>query len=276
MDIKNSKDLKKVKDINKNLFSFLIVVLSVFLLALIVSTVVGIQNKIIEGKYIGQEIETKNTITVSEKSEVYAKPDLALTSFSVKNEAKTVSEAMNANTEKMNAVIAFMKEQGIEDKDLKTTNFNIYPRYEYRDVEVEVYPYDGERRVLVGYEITQTLQVKIRDMEKIGDIVQGATDKGANQINNLQFTIENRDEFSKQARNQAIEKAKNKAKELAFELGVTLVRITSFSENSGNVYRDYDYYAKTEAAGMGGEVAPQIETGENKIEVGVSITYEIR
>lgn len=267
-------DDKNLKDINKILFSFLVIVLSVFLLALIVSTTVGIQNKIKEGEYIGQEIETKNTITVSEKSEVYAKPDLALANFSVKNEAKTVSEAMSANTEKMNTVIAFMKEQGIEDKDLKTTNFNIYPRYEYRKAESEIYPpYDGEKRILVAYEITQTLEVKIRDMEKIGDIIQGAADKGANRINNLQFTIENRDEFEKQARNEAIEKAKNKAKELASELGVHLVRITNFSEGGGSAYRGYDYYAKAET--MSGS-APQIETGENKIEVGVSITYEIR
>jgi uncharacterized protein len=275
MDIKNSKTFNKAKDINTNLFSVLIIVLSIFLVVLIISTVVGIQNKIKEGEYIGQEIETKNTISVSESSEVYAKPDLALANFSVKNEAATVAEAMKENAEKMNTVIAFIKEEGVEAKDLKTTNFNIYPRYEYRDVEVEIYPYNGERRVLVGYEITQTLSVKIRDMEKIGDIVQGATNKGANQVNNLQFTIEDRDEFEKQARNEAIEKAKNKAKELASELGVDLVRITNFSESNGAVYRDYDYYAKTEAVGMSGEV-PQIETGENKIEVGVSITYEIR
>ena len=265
MDIQNFKHLEGK---NKILFTGLLIILSVFLLALTVSTVVGIQNKIKEGKYIGQEIESKNTITVSDKGEVYARPDLAITTFSVTTEKKTVSQAMNENAEKMNAVIDFIKEQEVEDKDLKTTSFNIYPRYEWYE-KTQFYPQG--RRVLVGYEVRQSLQVKIRDMEKIGEIIQGATDAGANQVGDLQFTIDNEDEFKKQARGQAIEKAKDKAKELASQLGVKLVRITNFSE-SGIVPR---YYALEEALGKGAGEVPQIEVGENKIEVNVTITYEI-
>ena len=269
MDEQSFRDLK---DKNRILFTGLLVILSVFLLALTVSTIVGIQNKIKEGKYIGQEIETKNTITVSDKGEVYARPDLALTTFSVITEKKTVAEAMSENAEKMNAVINSVKEQGVEDKDLKTTSFNIYPRYEYRRVETEIYPYPPGKRVLVGYEVRQSLQVKIRDMEKIGDIIQGATDAGANQVGDLQFTIDNEDELKRQARQEAIEKAKRKAEELASQLGVKLVRIVNFSE-SGTVPRYYRL--EKEAVGMGGGEAPEIETGENKIEVNVTITYEI-
>ncbi len=265
------QNFKNLREKNKILFTGLLIILAVFLLALTVSTIVGIQNKIKEGKYIGQEIETKNTITVSDKGEVYAKPDLALTDFSVITEKKTVAEAMSENAEKMNAVIDFIKEQGVEDKDLKTTGFNIYPRYEWYGV-TQFYPQG--RRVLVGYEVQQSLEVKIRDMEKIGDIIQGATDAGANQVGDLQFTIDNQDEFKKQARGQAIEKAKNKAEELASQLGVKLVRITNFSESGVIPY----YYGFEKAVGMGGgeeAPAPEIETGENKIEITVSITYEI-
>lgn len=265
MDIQNFKHLEEK---NKTLFTGLLIILSVFLLALTVSTVVGIQNKIREGRYIGQEIESKNTITVSDKGEVYARPDLALTTFSVITEKKTVAEAMNENAEKMNAVINSVKEQGVEDKDLKTTTFNIYPRYEWYE-KTEFYPQG--KRVLVGYEVRQSLQVKIRDMEKIGEIIQEATDAGANQVGDLQFTIDNEDELKKQARGQAIEKAKRKAEELASQLGVNLVRITNFNE-SGVVPR---YYAFEEALGKGADEAPQIEVGENKIEVNVTITYEI-
>ena len=265
------QNFKNLREKNKILFTGLLIILAVFLLALTVSTIVGIQNKIKEGKYIGQEIETKNTITVSDKGEVYAKPDLALTDFSVITEKKTVAEAMSENAEKMNAVIDFIKEQGVEDKDLKTVNFNIYPRYEWYDT-IQFYPQG--KRVLVGYEVQQSLEVKIRDMEKIGDIIQGATDAGANQVGDLQFTIDNPDELKKQARGQAIEKAKNKAEELASQLGVKLVRITNFSESGVIPY----YYGFKKAVGMGGgeeAPAPEIETGENKIEITVSITYEI-
>ena len=264
----DSQIFKNLEEKNKILFTGLLIILTIFLLALTIYTVVAIQNKIKEGGYIGQEIESKNTITVSDKGEIYARPDLAITSFSVVTEKKTVSEAMNENAEKMNTIIDSMKEQGVEDKDLKTTSFNIYPRYDWYD-ETRFYPQG--RRVLVGYEVRQSLQVKIRDMEKVGEIIQGATDAGANQVGDLQFTIDNEDEFKKQARGQAIEKAKAKAEELATQLGVRLVRIVNFSE-SGIVPR---YYAFESSVGIGAGEAPQVEVGENKIEVNVTITYEI-
>ena len=258
---------ENLKEKEKCLCKTLLIILGVFLITLIIAKAIDIRDKI--------QI-TGNTITVSDSGEIYAKPDLALTTFSVITEAKTVAEAMSENTKKMNAVINSVKSQEVEDKDIKTTSFNIYPRYEYQRVETEIYPYPPGKRVLVGYEVTQSLEVKIRDMTKIGDIIEGATDAGANQVGDLQFTIDKQDELKKQARDQAIEKAKTKAKELASQLGIKLVRIVNFSEGVTMPY--YDYVLK-EAGGIGGgEVAPspQIETGENKIEVTVTITYEIR
>lgn len=265
----DSQNIKKFKEGKKNIFIAFIIVVMVFLISLIVWVNIDIQNKIKEGKYIGQEIESKNTIIVSEKGEIYAKPDLTLTDFSVITEDKQVSQAMSKNSQKMNAIIDFIKNQGVEDKDLKTTAFNIYPRYEwYR--ETEIYPQG--RRVLVGYEVHQTLQVKIRDMEKIGDIIEGAVEKGANQVGDLQFVIDKEDELKKQAREEAITKAKNKAEELAGQLGVNLVRITNFSESS--LLPRFYGLEKAAAEGLGGG-GLEIETGENKIEVTVTITYEI-
>lgn len=259
---------------NKNLFAGLVLILIIFLISLIVSTSVGIQNKIKEGRYIGKEIEAKNTISVTDTGEIYAKPDLALIDFSVVTEGKTVTETMQKNTEKMNKVIGFIKEQGVEAKDLKTTNFNISPRYEWLKLETEIYPYPPGKRVLVGYEVTQTLEVKIRNLDKIGGIIEGATAAGANQVGDLQFTIDEQDELKKQARAQAIEKAKAKAKELASQLGVKLVRITNFNE-SAVLPRFYEYALKAAEAMPTSVPAPQIETGENKISVTVTITYEI-
>ena len=255
---------------NKNIFILLVSVLVVFLFVLSVSGIVGVFNKVKEGKYIGQEIETKNTITVSDVGEIYAKPDLGITSFSVKTESKTVAKAMSENTEKMNEVIDSMKDLGIDEKDLKTTAFNIYPRYDY----LEASPFNSGRRSLVGYEITQSLQVKIRDLDKVGQIIQKATDAGSNQIGSLSFTIDDEDAVKEQAREEAINKAKDKAKELANQLGVDLVRIVGFYE-SVQQPAYYDTYAMKEVGGIGGGGEPQIETGENKISVSVSITYEI-
>lgn len=273
-------EIQEIKNLsgNKSLLAILGIILCLFLIALIVSTTVEIMNKIKEGRYIGRDIESLKTITVSGTGEIYAKPDLAIVDFSVVTEAKTVAKAMEDNTAKMNAIIDFMKEQGIEDKDLKTISFYIYPRYEWYDTETCVMlfgtPCPSGRRVLVGYEVTQSLQVKIRDMAKIGDIIQGGTDKGANQVGDLQFTIDKEDEVKKQAREQAITEAKTKAGELASQLGVKLTRIVNFNESG--IFPYYETMKEAVPAGLGGGVsAPQIQTGENKIEITVNITYEI-
>ena len=263
-------DIKKIK--NLDLKSFFLLTAILFLLFSTVLIGVYISNKIKEGRYIGQGAEEKNTITVSGTGEIYVKPDLAIINFSVITEAKTVGEALNNNAKKMNAVIEAVGNQGIDDKDLKTTNFNIYPRYEWHE-RSELYPQG--KRVLAGYEVRQTLEAKVRDIEKISQVIDSAVDAGANQVDNLSFTVDKQDEFKKQAREKAIKEAKAKAKEIANQLGVHLVKITGFSESAVMpIPRPFNF--KGEAMGMGGEGAPQIETGENKIEVTVSIAYEIR
>ncbi|TFG35150.1 MAG: DUF541 domain-containing protein [Parcubacteria group bacterium] len=260
-------------DAHAGIFKTILGLGAAFLIVLIASFAAGTFNKIKEWKYIGQGPVSDNSITISESGEVYAKPDLAITSFSVITEAKTVAGAISENTKKMNAVIAAVKNQGVEEKDLKTINFSISPHYDYYDVN-KIY-ISGGTRVLSGYDVTQTLRVKIRDLTKVGNIIQAAVDNGSNEASDLQFTIDNQDALKKQAREDAIKKAKAKAEELAGQLGIKLVKIISFSENN---YVPY-YYAmeKSSSVGMGGgaDAAPQIETGENKIQVTVSITYEI-
>jgi uncharacterized protein len=249
-------------NIKESLINALAVILGLFLIILAVSAIIDVKSKL--------EI-AENTITVSGTGTVYSKPELALLNFSVIKESKTVAEAISENTEKMNAVIDFIKEQEIDNKDLKTTSFNVYPRYEWHET---FYGSTGER-VLTGYEVRQSLEVKIRDMEKIGVIIEGAAAAGANQVGDLRFTIDEgkQEELKKQAREEAIDKAKSKAEELAEQLEVKLVRISNFNESGQAVspLRDgamgmgeADYYS-----------APQVQTGENKIEVHVLITYEI-
>ena len=112
------------------------------------------------------------------------------------------------------------------------------------------------------------------DMEKIGEIIEAATEAGANQVGDLEFTIDEPDEFKAQAREEAIKQAREKAEVIAKQLKVTLVRVTNFSETSQSPRYDYSLALK-EAVGGGNEEVPEIETGENKIEISVSVTYEI-
>ena len=250
-----------LKEATKNILA---IILGLFVIVLIVSTVIDIKDKI---------QTSENTIVVSDTGIVYAKPDLGLITASVVTEAKTVAEAMTENTEKMNAVIAAMKEQGVEEKDLKTTSFNIYPRYEWQEAG---YLYPQGQRVLVGYEVSQVLEVKIRNLEEIGAIIQTATDSGANQVSDLQLAIDNQDELKTQAREQAINKAKAKAEELAKQLGIRLMEISNFSETGVIPYSYGLEKAIAPTAGLGGGETLQVETGENKIEVTVYITYKIK
>ncbi len=248
----------------KSLFNVLAAIFSLFLVVLIAAKVVDIQNKV---------RETGNTMTFSGTGTIYVKPDLVLTTFSVITDATTVADTLSQNTQKMNAVINFVKGQGVDEKDLKTTNFSIYPRYEWYEAWQCYPPCPGGKRVLAGYEVTQSLQVKIRDMTKIGQILEGAAAAGANEIGDLQFTLDKEEDLKTEARAEAINTAKEKAKELTGQLGVKLGRIVNFSENG--IFPVPFYYEAGKATGMGGGETPQIETGENKIEVTVSITYEI-
>jgi hypothetical protein len=248
---------------NKKILTPLMLTLS---LILIIYFGISSYNQFKEGQYIG---ESENNITISGTGEVYAQPDLALISFSVITEKETVSEAMSENTSKMNNVITEVKNQSVEEKDLKTTNFSVYPRYEWYEA-TETKP-SGER-VLVGYEIYQTLEVKVRNLENIGNIIEKATEAGANQVGSLQFTIEDEQEFKNQAREKAINQAKEKAQEIAEQLDIELVKIINFNENTNSPIF-YRSYALDEDSGMGGA---NIETGENKIEVNVNLTYKIK
>jgi uncharacterized protein YggE len=262
---------EEFKTMHKNIFFSLAVIFGILLIVLVGYFFVGTLNKIKEGK----NVPTVDTISVNATGEVYVKPDLALATFSVVNESKSVEEAMKKNTESMNAIIDFVKKTGVEEKDLKTTNFSISPRYEWNELSAYSY-YPTGKRVLVGYEITQSLEVKIRDLSKIGEIIQGATEFGANQVGDLQFTVDDYESVKTQAREEAITKAKAKAKELSSQLGVELEKIKSFSDTS-DVPRYYGFAEKSSSAiGLGGgDVVPQIQTGENKVSVTVYITYEI-
>lgn len=264
--------MKKKSTCEGDIHQLKVLVLIVFLISLTVLSVVVIINQIKQSKYIGQDVVQRSTINVAGVGEVLAKPDLATISFSVITEGETTDGATEENTEKMNAIIEVVKAQGVEDKDIKTTNYSVYPRYDYDD---EKYFYGDDDRELVGYEVYQTLQVKIRNVDDAGEIIQVATQAGANQVGGLNFIIDDEDSLKAEARELAIKDAKDKAKLLANQLGVKLVRIMYFSENT---YPYYDY-ARSEMSmdvGMGGAVpAPKIEPGEGTVTVNVNITYEI-
>ncbi|MHB8904323.1 MAG: SIMPL domain-containing protein, partial [Patescibacteria group bacterium] len=153
---------------------------------------------------------------------VYAKADIANISVGLKTGVKkTAAEATKESTDKMNKIISELKKLSLEDKDIKTSNYNLSPVYNYTN---------DKGQELVGYEVTQTLTLKIRDLNKIGDIISKTTEQGANQIGNISFTIDDEFALKNQARELAITKAKEKAQLIAKQSGMKLGEIKSVYE----------------------------------------------
>ncbi len=235
-------------------------------------------NEIKTGQTIGSDSPAVNTITVSGEGEVFAVPDIATFSFTVNESGKVSADAEKLATGKINKVIAYLKEQKIADKDIKTTDYSLNPKYEYSGGACTQYSCPPSRQILTGYEISQTVTVKVRDTAKAGDILSGVGKLNVQNISGLSLTIDDQKAVENQAREKAIAEARSQAQTLASQLGVRLVRITNFSE-SGNYPQPY-YYGKAmamdSAVSSQGAAAPAIPTGENKITSNVTITYEIR
>lgn len=216
------------------------------------------------------------SFSVTGEGKVVAIPDVAQFTFSVIAQGgKDIAVLQKDNTEKINKAIAFLKAQSIEAKDIKTTNYNLEPRYQYYKCDnpgssVEPCPPAD----IVGYTITQTVSVKIRDFNKIGDVLAGVIDNGANSVSELSFTIDDRTAVENQAKVEAIQKAKAEAEIVAKAGGFSVGRLLSVEEG----YTPYSAY------GLGGgdslkvsssAAVPTVEPGSQEITVDVILRYEI-
>lgn len=184
----------------------------------------------------------------------------------------------------MNSAIAFVKSAGVADKDITTEGYSIDPRYQTYSCASTPVVYNGTSASsaqsscppasIVGYTVTQTVDVKVRDFTKIGDIMSGIVKKGANQVGSLSFTIDDPTTVQNQARSQAIQKAEAQAQELAKEGGFTLGRLISINESNG-------YYAPVAYSTAGMKTldvasAPTIQAGSQDVTATVTLQYEIK
>lgn len=207
------------------------------------------------------------SITMTAEGKVSSRPDVARVSFSVVTEGSNAETVQKNNDAKMEKVISFLKGEGIVDENIKTSNYNLYPRYNYNVPE-------GDAPRIVGYTVNQQVTVKIVDLEKVSAIVGSLTTQGVNQIENVSFQIDDPDALREQARDEAVAKAKEKADALAKSLGVKLGRVINFNE-SGSTPSPYYYERDAIGLGGGGGASP-VEPGSQDITVSVTVTYELR
>jgi len=227
------------------------------------------------GRSIDQTYPNK-TFSVDGDAKMETATDIATFSATVVTEGgKNVADIQKQNTEKMNTINAFLGEQGVEKKDLQTSQYSLNPRYSYSNcVSGEVCPPPA----ITGYTLTQSLTVKVRNLESLGDMLSGIVEKGANTVSGVDFTVDDDTDARQVARTEAIAKAKQKAIEIARAGNFRVGKLVSLYEDSGMNPTDTVNYR-----GLGGglqadvksAVAPVIEPGTQQGTVHINLTYEI-
>jgi hypothetical protein len=259
------------RDVKRSVVAVL-VLLAVFLLVKSI-------NELKVNSTIGKS-DFSNTISVSGEGKISVVPDIVTFSFSVTEERVDVKSAQNSVSEKVSGILDSLEKLNIKEKDIKTLSYNVYPKYEFYQKQIicpagSFCPPTSER-TLVGYEVSQTISIKLRDFDKAGEALSSLGSLGVSNLNGPSFDVEDRDELMREVRKAAIENAKDKAKDLSKDLGVKLVKIVSFSEG-----RNFRIQARLESAsdspvGIGGSFEPEIPVGESEITSSVEIIYEIR
>lgn len=219
-----------------------------------------------------------NSISVTGKGEAVSVPDVAVFSFTVSEDAKSVSDAQSGVTTKMNAILADLKTQGIEDKDIKTTDYSVWPKYVYQGGGTCTANFcPPSRQIADGYTVNHSVQIKVRKTDDAGKVLAAVGAKGATNVSSLNFTTDDPDKALVEARAKAVEDAKMKAEDLAKHLGVRLVRVVGYYDNSQGPY------PAMYEGGMGGVsskavdlAAPTLPSGENKVVTSVTVNYEIK
>jgi uncharacterized protein YggE len=206
------------------------------------------------------------TVTVDGEGKVTAKPDIAMLNLSVVSQGKTVKQVTLDGNEKMTLIINEVKKLGVEDKDVQTSSYNLYPDYAYPE---------NQSPQIKSYSLNQGIAVKVRKLDTVDDVLDAAMKAGANQVGQLSFDIDEDSALKKEARDMAFKKAREKAEQMASAAGVKIGRVITFSEGYSPavpIYPQYDmaYAAKNEMA-----PAPSIEPGSKELTVTVSVTYEI-
>ncbi len=194
--------------------------------------------------------------------EAKAAPNQATVQLGVQSEAQSAREAMTQNAAKMQALLDQLKQLGIADKDLQTSNFSISPTYEQ----------DG--RSITGYQVNNTVSVVIRDISRSSELLDKVVSAGANNVFGLSFSIDDPKALQAQARNAAIADAQARAAEMAKTAGGTVGQIIAISETIGQV-QPVMAFARGEAADSAAG-APPIATGEQTINAQVQVTFELR
>lgn len=243
-----------------------LLLLSVLILSAIALSACGpnlaAQPALAQGSDSGQQLRT---ISVSGNGKVYLTPDIAYIAIGVHTEGKDAAEAVASNNAQSQKVADALKSFKIEAKDIQTTNFSIYPQQQYDS--------QGKPTEL-KYVVDNTVYVTLRDISKVGDVLDAVVKAGANTINSIQFDVADKSAALSEARKAAVKDAQTQAKELADAAGVSLGDLRTISVSGGAVpVPMYD----VKAVGVGGaQASVPVSVGQLVVSLDVYMVYEIK
>jgi uncharacterized protein YggE len=227
-----------------------------------------IRNNMQTFKVIGRQDIPQQTINITGEGKITVKPDIARTIIGFVTIAPTAKEALEKSNVVVDALIKGLKDRAIADDDIKTETFYVSPHYNWTQ---------ETGNVLDGYEVSQQVTVKIRDLSKANDILGFATESGANTVSGITFDIDEPENYYAQARKEAIDVSFKKARTLADQLGVSLVKVVSYSEYGNPSYPMYAGGMMSDSVSMMEKsVTPSIQPGSQDVVVNANITFEIR
>ncbi len=213
---------------------------------------------------------SERSFVVSAEGEAIGIPDVATFTVSVIEEGDTVADVTTGGNEKMTAVLDAVKAKSIDSADIKTTQYSLTPKYNNL----------LSPRVISGYKLQQSATIKVRNLETLSEVVDVATEAGANSVGTPYFEIDDPETVAAEARSEAFERAKVKAEALAADAGVKLGEVLTVSETPYFPYQQYDsmkFASALESSEVGVDLpAVDFEAGSQEVTVSVSVTYGIK
>jgi uncharacterized protein len=211
----------------------------------------------------------RRSISVSGNGEAAGTPDLASINAGVQSMAATVNEAATSNQAAVARIMKALESAGIAKKDIRTVDYGIWPEQRYD-------PQRAEEPRITGYRVTNSVQVTVRDIGRVGDILAAVTNAGANSVNGITFGVADTAGLEARAREAAMKDARTKAEALAKLAGEQLGEVLQISLSSGGGYPMPMKMARMELADAAAAPPPGISTGEFSVSVEVQVTYAIR
>lgn len=210
--------------------------------------------------------DSSRTINVTGSGEITVTPDIAYLYLGVVTEKLTTMEAQSANSTAMNTIIAAIKKEGIKAEDIKTNDYSINPKYDYDK--------NTGRSSIVGYTVSNILKVTVKDIMKVGQVIDIAVKNGANTSNSISFGISDYDTYYNKALLKALSNAQGKAQAISSFLAVKLTTPVKIIENSNGIPNDYpiSFNGKLESAASSDSTS--LQAGVYKVKADVSLVYQ--